>query len=698
VRSGPLAWLLAAAVLIGCSDRGAAPAAGDASRPAAGESAAEPASARSTRRPLPAFEGVTLEGERVSAASLLGRRALLFLFNPEVPDAELAAEVVSGLTRLQRSENFAIVGIAAGSDRETVERFVQEHAIPYPVIDDPSGSIARKLGVPVPVALIAADAEGEILFGLGRFPDDVPEPARAIDSYVRTGLRLPDAPAAVETGLGERPRAPDFEAEPISGGERVTLSSFRGRPVILMFFLHTCPHCHHELEFLKAELAKIPEDARPVLLGVSVMDRPASVEATLEEDGLDFFPVLSDRDNGIRTKYGVFGGVPDTFLIDADGRVAARVRGWGQPQDEPLMRMRLAKLSGQPVPMLLSSKGYSGNEFCGVCHEVPAETWTLTAHAGAFQTLVRHGAAQDPECVGCHVVGFGEPGGYTIEPPTPRLEDVGCEDCHGRGGPHQSPDFVQGDDFRPVCGTCHTEKHSLAFDYDASLPEVACSAIAPLANLPAEDKRKLVAAHGTLREPVLGTANARYVGSEACRSCHAAEYATWAEGAHARAMSSLEEGGKSRDPACLRCHTTGYGKPGGFPTGGDVSEHPGLAAVGCEDCHGPGSAHVPEDAPKRGTIVSLGDKCESCAILQVCGGCHDEANDPGFRFEVEEKIEAQRHGTIEAGTGRPKAPPSAAWRRLVPREAALDGPHAGPAAFLGAIEQAFRRSDGGPRS
>jgi hypothetical protein len=41
-------------------------------------------------------------------------------------------------------------------------------------------------------------------------------------------------------------------------------------------------------------------------------------------------------------------------------------------------------------------------------------------------------------------------------------------------------------------------------------------------------------------------------------------------------------------------------------------------------------------------------------ILQICGSCHDEANDPGFEFEVEAKIEAQRHGTIEPGTGRPK--------------------------------------------
>jgi hypothetical protein len=86
-----------------------------------------------------------------------------------------------------------------------------------------------------------------------------------------------------------------------------------------------------------------------------------------------------------------------------------------------------------------------------------------------------------------------------------------------------------------------------------------------------------------------------------------------------------------------------------------VESHADLARVGCESCHGPGGEHIKEDTAKIGNIVALGDKCDSCVILQICGRCHDEANDPGFEFEVLEKIEAQRHGTIEPGTGKPKA-------------------------------------------
>ena len=157
------------------------------------------------------------------------------------------------------------------------------------------------------------------------------------------------------------------------------------------------------------------------------------------------------------------------------------------------------------------------------------------------------------------------------------------------------------------------------------------------------------------RSNLLPTA-AKIVGSEVCKSCHPAEYATWLEVAgHARAGATLVNAKQGFDETCYGCHTTGVGREGGFPADGALGEYPDLGRVGCESCHGPGGDHIGEESPKIGTSVSLGDKCDSCVILQICGGCHDEANDPGFEFEIQAKIEKQRHGTIEPGTGKPKA-------------------------------------------
>ena len=134
--------------------------------------------------------------------------------------------------------------------------------------------------------------------------------------------------------------------------------------------------------------------------------------------------------------------------------------------------------------------------------------------------------------------------------------------------------------------------------------------------------------------------------SAACKSCHESEYAIWAKSAHAHSVESLEKKDKDAEAKCVRCHVTGYGRAGGFPEGKKANSGEDLARVGCESCHGPGADHVKDDGKTRGNILGLADKCESFVILQVCGTCHDEANDPGFRFNVAHKIDAQRHGKV----------------------------------------------------
>jgi peroxiredoxin len=511
-----------------------------------------------------------------------------------------------------------------------------------------------------------------VTFGLPEFSVADPGAGRSLEELVRESLRLPAAPGSRPQD-GSLPEAPPFRARVMDSEETFDLADQRGRPVVLIFFLHTCPHCHDALRAIRAALAEpaiaaLPEARRPAVVGVEVTGRTFAVREKLRSEGLDFFPVVFDDSGSLREDYTVFGGVPDIFLIDGQGRIAARSRGWSPPGDEALLRMRLARIAGAPVPMLLRADGYSGSAVCGVCHELEHETWSFTSHANAFDTLVRHGADANAECIGCHVVGWGAPGGFRSAAETAELEDVGCEACHGRGGPHQSPGFVKQGDYSPACLACHDAKHSLGFDTATFLPRVSHAANAHVARLPSEEKEKLRARQGRPGGELLPI-RAAYVGSEACRSCHAAEFDVWVASPHGRATASLAAAGKASEAACLRCHTTGFGKPGGFPRDGAASAHQDLARVGCEACHGPGGDHVQEGARRIGTILALGDKCDSCVILQICGSCHDEANDAGFEYEVEAKIEAQRHGTLEPGTGRPKA--ASAARRPRAGDAAL---------------------------
>jgi len=642
---------------------------------------AEPTAAKPKRpaheRPIPAFGGTTLDGRSLSTRDLLGKRYLLFLFNPDVDSAEAAADGLAAISSLRASNNFDILGIATGARRSAAEAFVAKHGLDFPILDDSTARIASMLRAPVPVLLATVDGEGYVIFTTG-WPENSGIGTDAVEATARRMLRLPDTPTPTRPVLGTHPPAPDFSGTDLDGTP-FTLSAQRGQAVLLIFFLHTCPHCHHALEFLKTALPKLPEGQRPKLVGVSVVDRAYAVRERLVSDGLDFFPVLMDPDGSIREAYGANAGVPDLVLIDAEGRIVFRSNGWQDDRDPALFQMWLAKVGGAPIPMLLHKTGYSGTEFCSVCHDLEGTTHAFTQHAYAFDTLVKHGVDRDPECVSCHVVGFGQPGGYDLERPDPTLEGVGCESCHGRGGPHLSPGWVEGGDYAPRCMTCHDEKHSLGFDYATFWPRISHLGHADLVDLPLDQKLARIEALGAPRKSVLPS-DAAFVGSDACQSCHPKEFETWAAGGHAKAGATLVAKGAAGDADCLACHTTGYGRVGGFPKGGALADHGDLGRVGCESCHGPGGDHVGKDARRTGTIVSLTDKCDSCVILQICGGCHDDANDPGFEFEVIDKIERQRHGTIVPAAGASKSAAGGPLRDLsdatllVALEHALAGP------------------------
>jgi peroxiredoxin len=286
-------------------------------------------------RPLPAYEGYGIDGERISISELIGKRLLLFFFDPSERHAEMVGRAVAGVAAERGSHNFDIVGVAAKGSRDTVTSFVRELDIEIPVLHDTSAGFADLVNLRAPVALVVADARGYVITGTTSFISEGENPSGAVESLIREWLRLPQKSAAAISLLGERPEAPLFTATRLGGGERFELASLRGRPVVLIFFLDSCPHCHHALRFFEEALAQIPEERRPVLAGVLAMNRAIGVGERLAQDQLDFFPVLLDPDGSIRSAYGVEAGVPVTFLIDTDGSIVSRTEGWRGDREPP---------------------------------------------------------------------------------------------------------------------------------------------------------------------------------------------------------------------------------------------------------------------------------------------------------------------------------------------------------------------------
>jgi len=135
-------------------------------------------------------------------------------------------------------------------------------------------------------------------------------------------------------------------------GERVSLSDFEGRRVVLYFYpKDNTPGCTRQACDLRDEMPSF-EGADAVILGVS----PDSVESHRkfkEKYGLNF-PLLADTEHEVAEAYGVWqeksmfgrkywGIVRSTFLIGADGQIEEVWRRVSPRDHAELLTTRLAK-------------------------------------------------------------------------------------------------------------------------------------------------------------------------------------------------------------------------------------------------------------------------------------------------------------------------------------------------------------------
>jgi len=118
------------------------------------------------------------------------------------------------------------------------------------------------------------------------------------------------------------------------------------------------------------------------------------------------------------------------------------------------------------------------------------------------------------------------------------------------------------------------------------------------------------------------TGQSPFTGAEACQSCHQEQYKVWQDSLHSHAFNKLERVNKSFDPNCIKCHTVGFDRPGGYI---DFDTTPDLMNVQCENCHGAGRAHVESEGQKPVANASWQPQ-------QMCAQCHEKKHSPAFDF------------------------------------------------------------------
>lgn len=191
-----------------------------------------------------------------------------------------------------------------------------------------------------------------LFFGRDLFSADNDEPAAIVGQAEVTSSgqgvlgqvsELPLGQASGETAgdgdgvLEVGDTAYDFTLDDLDG-RPVSLSDFRGHPLVVNFWATWCAPCRLEMPVFQ-KIYEQHQDDGLTILALNQSEQPAVArDYFYDEMGLTFTPLL-DENSDISALYGSYSVLPSTFFIDAGGKVVAIHRG---PLTEGLMLDYLA--------------------------------------------------------------------------------------------------------------------------------------------------------------------------------------------------------------------------------------------------------------------------------------------------------------------------------------------------------------------
>ena len=148
-------------------------------------------------------------------------------------------------------------------------------------------------------------------------------------------LSQPEYPSCNSFGIQrfqERKQAPAFSLKSLNG-EQVSLSDFKGKPVLVTFWATWCTSCKEEIPVLeKFSVGK--RDQLAILLIAIDGERKGAVQKIVSQNKITL-PVLLLLKEKVMDQYGVRGWVPLTFLVDQEGVLVGKIvgqRDWSTPE------------------------------------------------------------------------------------------------------------------------------------------------------------------------------------------------------------------------------------------------------------------------------------------------------------------------------------------------------------------------------
>jgi cytochrome c biogenesis protein CcmG/thiol:disulfide interchange protein DsbE len=170
--------------------------------------------------------------------------------------------------------------------------------------DEPTNTARRRLVVLLPLAVFA----GLVLLFLFRL--------------------YSGDPSVIPSALIGHP-APQTKLPPVAGLERdgtpvpgIDPESFKGAVTVVNVWASWCVPCHDEAPLLM----QLAQDDRFRLIGINYKDQPDNARRFLGRYGNPFAAAGADESGRAAIEWGVYG-VPETFVVGRDGRIAYKLVG-----------------------------------------------------------------------------------------------------------------------------------------------------------------------------------------------------------------------------------------------------------------------------------------------------------------------------------------------------------------------------------
>ncbi len=120
--------------------------------------------------------------------------------------------------------------------------------------------------------------------------------------------------------------APDFTME-LTNGEKVTLSSYRGKVVMLQFTASWCGVCRKEMPFIEKDIWQKNKENDQFALWAIDRDEPLQTVVDFAKETGITYPIGLDPNADIFAKYADRkAGITRNVIIDKDGRIVMLTR------------------------------------------------------------------------------------------------------------------------------------------------------------------------------------------------------------------------------------------------------------------------------------------------------------------------------------------------------------------------------------